>query len=96
MQLTHEDDREDDGDYENPFGQFEEDGSEEDEPTEGDKPKVKLSGTDGNVFAIIGTMTRALKRAGQPEKAKEFLDKTKSAHSYDDVLQLCFEYADVE
>jgi len=29
------------------------------------KPKVKLIGTDGNVFALIGTVVKALKRAYQ-------------------------------
>lgn len=28
------------------------------------KPKVKLTGTDGNVFSIIGAVSKALKRAG--------------------------------
>jgi hypothetical protein len=28
------------------------------------KIKVKLSGTDGNVFAILGTVRKAMKRGG--------------------------------
>ena len=61
-----------------------------------EKPTVKLSGQDGNVFSIIGRVSKALKRAGQQDKAKEFVDKATSSDSYDSVLQLCFEYVEVE
>jgi hypothetical protein len=59
------------------------------------KPRCKLVGTDGNVFAIIGTVSNSLKKAGQSEKAAEFRKRAMSSGSYDDVLQLCFEYVDV-
>jgi len=59
------------------------------------KPKVKLTGTDGNVFAIIGKVNRALKDAGQGAKAKEFLTKATNAKSYDEVLQMLFDYVEV-
>ena len=36
------------------------------------KPKCKLIGTDDNVFALAGQVSRALKRAGYPDKVKEF------------------------
>lgn len=58
-------------------------------------PKCKLSGTDGNVFAIIGTVSQALKRAKQPERAEEFTAKAFQSGSYDEVLALCFEYVEV-
>lgn len=61
-----------------------------------EKPIVKLSGEDGNVFNIIGRVTKALRRAGQPDKAKEFVQKATSSESYDAVLQLCFDYVEVE
>ena len=60
------------------------------------KPKCRLSGVDGNVFMVIGTVSRALKRAGQHDKAKEFSSKAMNSDSYDAVLQLCFDYVDVE
>ncbi len=60
------------------------------------KPHCKLSGTDGNAFAIIGKVSKTLEREGQPDKAKEFRDKAFKSKSYDEVLQLCFEYVDVE
>jgi hypothetical protein len=58
------------------------------------KPKVKLVGTDGNVFVLLGKCTQALKRAGQPEAAKELLKKVTSSGSYDEALALMCEYVD--
>ncbi len=34
------------------------------------KPKCKLVGTDGNVFALLGTASKTLRRAGLGSKAK--------------------------
>ena len=59
------------------------------------KPACKLVGTDGNVFAIIGTVRRALRRAGQDTRATEFVQKAFGARSYDEVLGLCMDYVDV-
>ena len=60
------------------------------------KPTCQLSGEDGNVFSVIGRVSKALKRAGQPDKAKEFSGKALSAGSYDEVRRLCFDYVEVE
>lgn len=60
------------------------------------KPKCKLTGTDGNVFSVIGNVARALKRASLFDEATEFKAKAFACHSYDDVLNLCDEYVDVE
>ena len=59
------------------------------------KPKLKLTGTDGNVFAIVGRVSAALKSAGQPERAKEFQTRALASHSYAEVLALCSEYVEV-
>ena len=59
------------------------------------KPKCKLAGTDGNVFALAGQVSRALKRAGQPEQAKDFQGKLFKCGSYDEALQLMMEYVEV-
>ena len=61
-----------------------------------EKPPCVLLGTDGNVFSIIGAVSKCLKRAGQPDAAKEFATRAMKSHSYDAVLQLCFEYVEVE
>ncbi len=60
------------------------------------KPTCKLAGTDGNVFAIIGRVSKTLERAHQHELAKEFREKAFAAGSYDEVLVLCFDYVEVE
>ena len=58
------------------------------------KPKVKLVGSDGNVFALLGRCAQGLKKAGQPEKAKELQSKVLAARSYDEALVLMMEYVD--
>ena len=59
-----------------------------------DKPECELVGTDGNVFAVIGKVSKTLKRAGQRERATEFAEKAMNCGSYDEVLQLLQEYVD--
>jgi hypothetical protein len=61
-----------------------------------EKPKCKLVGEDGNVFAIIGNISKTLKSANQADKAKEFTTKAFKAGSYDEVLAMAFEYVDVK
>jgi len=61
-----------------------------------EKPPCKLSGTDGNVFSIIAAVSKALKRAGSGERADQWRAAAMSCSSYDAVLQLCFDYVDVE
>ena len=59
------------------------------------KPKVKLTGEDGNVFVLVGICTSALKKASQHDKAKELTEKVFKAKSYDEALGLMSEYCDV-
>ena len=59
------------------------------------KPKCKLTGTDGNVFALAGLVSKTLKRAGMYEQAKEFQAKLFQTGSYDEALQLMMKYVDV-
>ena len=56
------------------------------------KPKVKLVGTDGNVFAVIGHCARALRKAGQADKAKQMTEAAFKARSYDEALGVCMQY----
>lgn len=58
------------------------------------KPQVKLTGQDGNVFNLIGVAANALRKAGQPDQAKEMTDRVFSASSYDEALQIICEYVD--
>lgn len=59
------------------------------------KPIVKLTGTDGNAFAIMGKVSKALKRAGLGKKAKEFLKEATSG-DYDHLLRTAMRYVEVE
>lgn len=61
-----------------------------------EKPKVKLTGTDGNIFSILGKCTKALKNNGQEKEAKELSDKVFNSSSYDEALSICMEYIDAE
>lgn len=59
------------------------------------KPHVRLTGTDGNVFALLGLCSRALKNAGQSTRADELRTRVFNAGSYDEALNLMCEYCDV-
>jgi hypothetical protein len=59
------------------------------------KPSCKLIGEDGNVFSIIGRVRDALRKAGQDDRAREFVERAFRSGSYDAVLQLCLEYVEV-
>ena len=63
--------------------------------TQAIRPSVQLSGTDGNVFAIIGKVSSALKGAGLRDEAKQFCDEAFACESYDAVLRLCMKVVDV-
>ena len=61
------------------------------------KPKVKLIGTDGNIFSIMAKSKKALVNAGQEEKAKEMIAKVENeAKSYDEALMIVMKYIDAE
>ena len=56
--------------------------------------KVKLVGTDGNAFAILGKVSQALKKAGYVDLAKEFRDEAMKG-DYNHLLQTCMDYVEV-
>lgn len=60
------------------------------------KPRCKLIGTDGNVFALAGRVQKTLRKAGQGELAKEFQKKLFECPSYDAALALMSEYVEIE
>ena len=61
------------------------------------KPKCRLIGEDGNIFNLMGIVSRTLKEAGEPEKAEEMIRRiTSDAKSYDEALAMLMEYVDVE
>lgn len=59
------------------------------------KPVVKLIGKDGNAFAIIGEVSKALKKNGQSNLVKEYQTKAMSG-DYDNLLRVSMEYVDIE
>jgi len=59
------------------------------------KPTCKLIGEDGNVFNIIGCVSKCLKNAKQPIQAAEFVKKAFASGSYDEVLQLAMQFVEV-
>lgn len=57
--------------------------------------KVELIGTDGNAFAVLGKVQRALRQAGvDPDEVKLFL-KEATAGDYDHVLQTVMAWVEV-
>jgi hypothetical protein len=58
------------------------------------KPRVQLTGTDGNVFALLGRCTKALKDIEQFHRARELTDRVLETHSYDEALALMQEYVE--
>lgn len=59
------------------------------------KPTVKLVGEDGNAFAILGKVKRALVKAGMQEEAKAFMEEA-TAGDYNHLLACVQKYVDVE
>lgn len=59
------------------------------------RPKVKLTGLDGNIFILLGAAAKALERAGLREQAKAlYRDVEANAHSYDEALAIIIRYVD--
>lgn len=57
--------------------------------------KVKLVGTDGNAFAVLGNVQRAMRKAKvSQEQISEFMTEATSG-DYDHLLQTCMKWVDV-
>ena len=57
---------------------------------------VELTGHDGNAFAILGTVQKALRRGGVPAHLRiDFRDEATSG-DYDHLLQTCMKWVTVE
>ena len=53
--------------------------------------EVQLTGEDGNAFAVLGAVSKALRRAGHGDAAKEFQDEAMSG-DYDHLLQTAMRF----
>jgi hypothetical protein len=61
-----------------------------------EKPTVRLIGEDGNAFYILGTVKKALRKAGYDEEyIQQYLTEAKSG-DYDNLLQVTMKYVEVE
>ena len=49
--------------------------------------EVQLSGEDGNAFAIIGSVAKAMRRAGLSKEDVNEFQQTAMSGDYDNVLQ---------
>lgn len=56
---------------------------------------VKLIGEDGNVFNLIGIVSKALKKAGEKNLADEFVKEVTSSGSYEEALCVIMNYVHV-
>ena len=57
---------------------------------------VKLVGEDGNAFAIIGRMSAALRKARVSKEEIATFQKAAMAGDYDNLLQTCQKWVNVE
>ncbi len=55
-------------------------------------PEATLLGTDGNIFAVLGTCTKALRKAKQYENATALENQVMQAENYDEALRICLRY----
>lgn len=60
------------------------------------RPQMKLEGTDGNIFSILGKATKLLRENGQPEQAAEMARRVFQARSYEKALAIVSEYVETE
>ncbi|WP_041280619.1 hypothetical protein [Desulfosudis oleivorans] len=61
-----------------------------------DKPVVRLTGHDGNAFAVMGTVRKALKRAGADTEYVDKYFREATAGDYNTLLAVTMDYVDVE
>jgi hypothetical protein len=53
---------------------------------------VQLSGEDGNAFAILGNVKRAMQRAGLPKEVVDKFREEAMSGDYDNLLSTCMKY----
>jgi len=57
---------------------------------------VKLVGEDGNAFAILGACRQAMRQAGLPQAEIDAFMADATSGNYDQLLQTCMRWFDVE
>ena len=61
----------------------------------GPRPKLKLTGRDGNAFFILGRARSAGNRAGWPESKWLEFEREATGGDYDHLLRTCTKWFDV-
>jgi hypothetical protein len=56
--------------------------------------EVELVGSDGNAFAVLGNVSKALRRAGHGDVVSAFMDEA-TAGDYDHLLGTCMRWVDI-
>jgi len=59
-----------------------------------EKPTVKLIGTNGSAFALMGKVSNALKKSGMKKEADEYFKEATSGN-YNHLLQVTMKYVNV-
>jgi hypothetical protein len=57
---------------------------------------VPLTGTDGNAFAVLGKVSRALRQAGVSQAERDAFTQEATASDYDRLLQTVMRWVDVD
>ena len=57
--------------------------------------KVRLTGNDGNAFAVLGKVQRALKAAGVPKEQRDAFFREATSGDYNALLATCMQWVDV-
>ena len=74
--------------------------NEENAMSQGSEPKypdvrVKLSGTDGNAFSLMGKVSQALRKASVPQAEITAFQAEAMSGDYDHLLQTCMRWVNV-
>jgi len=59
------------------------------------KPTVKLTGVSGNAFAVMGAVSRALRKAGFDQKYIDKYMQESMAGDYNNLLTVAHKYANI-
>lgn len=60
------------------------------------KPRLSVSGQDGNIFAVLGAARKVLKKEGLKDQAEEMTKKVMNSGSYNEALAIISDYIDWE
>lgn len=65
-------------------------------PTDAPAKPIVKGPVDGNIFAVLGAATTAMKRGGLRDKVEELQTKVLNADSYNEALRHCMEYVEFD